>query len=73
MSRTESLSEFPLLTSIPGVGEITATTILGEIGDISRFDSPKKHIAYACLDPSVFQSGKFNAKNNKISKRVLTI
>ena len=68
-TRAGSLSEFPLLTSIPGVGEITAATILGEIGDISRFDSPKKLIAYAGLDPSVFQSGKFNAKNNKISKR----
>ena len=69
VSRADSLSEFRLLTSIPGVGEITAATILGEIGDISRFDSPKKLIAYAGLDPSVFQSGKFNAKNNKISKR----
>lgn len=69
VSRADFLSEFPLLTSIPGVGEITAATILGEIGDISRFDSPKKLIAYAGLDPSVFQSGKFNAKNNKISKR----
>lgn len=69
VSRAGSLSEFPLLSSIPGVGEITAATILGEIGDISRFGSPKKLIAYAGLDPSVFQSGKFNAKNNKISKR----
>ena len=68
-ARAGSLSEFPLLTSIPGVGEITAATILGEIGDINRFDSPKKLIAYAGLDPSVFQSGKFKAKNNKISKR----
>lgn len=39
------------------------------LSSISRFDSPKKLIAYAGLDPSVFQSGKFNAKNNKISKR----
>lgn len=69
VSRAGSLSEFPLLSSIPGVGDITAATILGEIGDIDRFDSPKKLIAYAGLDPSVFQSGKFNAKHNKISKR----
>ena len=60
---------FPLLVSIPGVGELTAATILGEIGDISRFPTVKQLIAYAGLDPSVFQSGKYKATNNKISKR----
>lgn len=61
--------ELSLLLSIPGVGEITAATILGEIGDISKFSSAKKLAAYAGLDPSVYQSGNFRAKNNKISKR----
>lgn len=61
--------ELSLLLSIPGVGEITAATILGEIGDISKFSSAKKLAAYAGLDPSVYQSGSFRAKNNKISKR----
>lgn len=60
---------FPLLVSIPGVGELTAAIILGEIGDISRFPTVKQLIAYAGLDPSVFQSGKYKATNNKISKR----
>ena len=58
-----------LLLSIPGVGEVTASVILSEIGNIDRFHSKKQLIAYAGLDPSVFQSGKFTAKNNKISKR----
>jgi transposase len=61
--------ELSLLLSIDGVGDITAATILGEIGDISRFISAKKLTAFAGLDPSVYQSGNFRAKNNKISKR----
>jgi transposase len=69
LTRAGNLSEFSLLLSIPGVGEITAATILSEIGDVERFDSSKKLNAYAGLDPSVYQSGSFKAKNNKISKR----
>jgi hypothetical protein len=61
--------ELSLLLSIPGVGEITAATILGEIGDISRFDTVKKLSAFTGIDPTVYQSGNFKAKNNKISKR----
>lgn len=48
---------FPLLRSIPGVGELTAATILAEIGDISRFLTPKQLVAFAGLDPAVFESG----------------
>jgi transposase len=61
--------DFSLILSIPGVGEITAATILGEIGNIDNFESTKQLIAYAGIDPSVYQSGNFRAKNNKISKR----
>jgi len=60
---------YALLYSIPGVGEITATTILAEIGDIERFPSSKQLVAFAGLDPSVFESGKFKASKNRISKR----
>lgn len=63
------LPAFSLLRSIPGVGELTAATFLGEIGDINRFPSSKQLVAFAGLDPSVFQSGKFKSSNNKISKR----
>jgi len=60
---------FSLLLSIPGVGELTAAAILAEIGDVSRFPSPKQLVAFAGLDPSVFESGKFKSTNNRISKR----
>jgi transposase len=65
----EFSSAFPLLLSIPGVGKLTAATIIGEIGAVSRFSNVKKLVAYSGLDPSVYQSGRFKATNNKISKR----
>ncbi len=60
---------YELLTSIPGVGEVTASVILSEIGDISRFHSKKQLVAFAGLDPTVYQSGKYQARSGKISKR----
>jgi transposase len=46
----------PTLT-IPGIGYRMGAMILAEIGDISRFDSPDKILAYAGLSPSIYQSG----------------
>jgi len=58
----------PILT-IPGIGAVNAATILGEIGDISRFSHPSKLVAYAGLDATVSQSGEYSSTNNRISKR----
>ena len=58
----------PIL-SIPGIGTWLGSIIISEIGDISRFSSVTKLLAFAGLDPSVRQSGNFNATNTKISKR----
>jgi len=58
-----------LLEAMPGIGFMTAATILAEIGDFSRFHSPKALVAFFGIDPSVNQSGKFNGDRNKISKR----
>lgn len=58
----------PILT-IPGIGYTLGAMIISEIGDISKFGNPAKLLAYAGLDPSVKQSGNFNATNTKISKR----
>lgn len=64
---TKLSPDFQLLLYIPGVGEVTAATILGEIGDISNFDTAKQLVAYAGLDPSVYQSVSFRAKNTKVA------
>ncbi|MBQ8902432.1 MAG: IS110 family transposase [Bacilli bacterium] len=47
----------PRMLSIPGIGEISAATILSEYGDISNFSSPNKMLAFAGLEPSIIQSG----------------
>lgn len=57
------------ITSIPGIACVTAATILGEIGDISRFSNASKLAAYAGIDATVSQSGKYSSTNNKMSKR----
>ena len=58
-----------VIMTIPGIGYINGRMILGEIGDIHRFSSPNKLLAYAGLDPSVYQSGNFQAKKTRMSKR----
>jgi len=42
--------------------------LLAELGDLSNYQSYKKVIAFAGVDPSIHQSGKFQG-NSKISKR----
>ena len=58
-----------VIMTIPGIGYINGGMILGEIGDIHRFSSPGKLLAFAGLDPSVYQSGNFQARKTKMSKR----
>jgi transposase len=57
------------IMSIPGIGDTLGPMILGEIGDANRFPTAKKLIAFAGLDPIVSQSGRFENKSGKISKR----
>lgn len=47
----------PKMLSIPGLGEMSAATILSEYGDIKNFSTPNKMLAFAGLDPSIIQSG----------------
>ena len=58
-----------VIMTIPGIGYINGGMILGEIGNIYRFSSPCKLLAFAGLDPSVYQSGNFQARRTKMSKR----
>ena len=58
-----------VIMSIPGIGYINGAMILGEIGDISRFSDASKLLAYSGLDPVVKQSGKFKAREVRMSKR----
>jgi len=61
-----------LLDTIPGVAKNSAVAILSEIGDIRRFDSPKKLCSYAGLVPRVQQSGDtFHAGHVKHGVKML--
>jgi transposase len=58
MSHEEPWAEQMLyLMQIPGFGVVTGMTVLAAIGDISRFESPKKLASYSGLVPGVEQSG----------------
>ncbi|UOQ91467.1 IS110 family transposase [Halobacillus shinanisalinarum] len=65
----EEFEEYRLIQSIPGIGGKIAATIISEIGEIDQFNHPKKLVAYAGIDPSVHESGKFKATINTITKR----
>jgi transposase len=48
--------DLKIALSMPGMGIISASAILAEIGDIRDFSSPDKLAAYCGLVPSVYQS-----------------
>ena len=62
------IEDLKIVTSITGINKGTATTFLAEMGSIDKFASYKKLIAFAGIDPSVYQSGKYEGKG-RISKR----
>lgn len=57
-----------LLTSIPGISDITAIKFLAEIPDISQFESASQLAAYAGLTPRHHHSGSSIHKRGKMSK-----
>jgi transposase len=61
--------DMDILTSMRGIGKKTAMNFLIEVGrDVKDFESHKKVIAMAGLDPALYQSGKIDRKG-KITKR----
>lgn len=58
-----------VIMSVPGIGYLNGAMILSGIGNIERFSHPSKLLAYAGLDPAVIQSGNFNARSTRMSKR----
>ena len=57
-----------MITMISGIGETIGAATIGEIGDIERFDTPGKLVAFVGLDASVHQSGEFSGTKGGISK-----
>lgn len=65
------------IPTILGIGKVSAASIIAEIEDISRFNDPNKLLAFAGLDPRIYQSGtqefkgRMNKKGSVVLRRVL--
>jgi hypothetical protein len=57
------------LMTVPGVNVTVAASFVAAIGDIHRFDNPRKLVGYLGLDPRVRQSGSGPASHGRISKQ----
>ena len=56
--RRDSFHEvYGILTSFPGVAQLTAATVIAEVGDFKRFTDRKSIGRYAGLNPRVYASG----------------
>lgn len=58
----------PILT-IPGISYRMAAIIIAETENFAGFDSAEKVLAYAGLEPSVYQSGQLTSTHAKMVKR----
>ena len=55
------------LMQLPGIGVIVAMTVLGAVGDVSRFENARSLVGYAGLGAGVHSSGKEH-KEKRITK-----
>ena len=46
----KEIEEYNIIKSIPGIGEKIAATIISEIGEMDRFNNPKKLVGFAGVD-----------------------
>jgi transposase len=67
-SDEENRVQFELLTSIPGIGFVTAATFLAEVPNISDFAQARHLASYAGLCPKHHQSGSSVRKKARLSK-----
>jgi transposase len=62
-------AEVKRLMTVPGVNVICAATFMAAVGEIRRFPSTRKLVAYLGLDPRVSQSGSGPATHGRVSKQ----
>ena len=63
------LPEFDVVMAMQGAGEVTGPQLIAEIGDVRRFSHKGALVAFAGMDAPPFQSGTFDSKSRRISKR----
>ena len=60
--------DYRVLLSFPGIQDVTACRLIGELGDLNRFENNKQLNAYAGIDIVRYQSGSIQHKE-RINKR----
>lgn len=58
-----------LLLSVPGIGPLTASAIIGQFGNFETFSNAGAVVAYVGLNPSPYQSGSSRYSHKGISKQ----
>ena len=66
--KSDHVLENHVIISVPGIGSITGSVILGKICDINRFENAEKLVAFVGIDPVIKESGKQRSQKS-ISKR----
>jgi transposase len=61
-------ADVPLLLQLPGFGLLTVMTLLGAIGQVTRFETAKHLVGYAGLGASVHDSGETH-RGGRITKQ----
>ena len=57
------------ITTIPGIGNRMAAVIIAETNNFQDFERAEQILAFAGLDPSVYQSGQLTSTHSKMVKR----
>jgi transposase len=66
LSNVKLSDEFRLLTTVPGIGNILAMTIMLEVGDIGRFPHENNYSSYCrCVKSERLSNGKKKGENNR--------
>jgi transposase len=59
---------YQLMLTVPGIGEISALQILGELAVLSDTADARQWVAFSGLDPRIFTSGSSIEKRPRISR-----
>ena len=65
----KSLPEYSTVREMGGVGDVLASKLIAEIGDVRRLHNAKALIAWAGIDPPPYEFGQFVGSKRKITKR----
>lgn len=67
--RVLKASDASVLLTVPGLGPVLASTIAAEVGDARLFRRANSMMAFAGMDATKTQSGKFESSQEHMSKR----